>query len=569
MRSAHRPNDFDDLLTVLVQRHEAWASSKLSAVIDALRERFQAAQTPQVSEDRLTRAIEEFIRCPAKELRRTHLRALAFSMASPHVGLSGSAIVDHPKYGELLGALTASFHPLHWLGAFKAYLTLPAESGGVPLLRIWLKSTVGKIRALAREPGWWPPVSLHLELLEKRPEVNYVSEFWLGRDERINHLRRTVEVPATSWLWPSILQEACQRTIRLGDDEALATRVENVLELSDRFGLTPGHSSVGDRLLSDVLTRWAKVVGQPRNDRLLQRCLGSWGNPQLGLAGEAHHWSRVSEDVVRMVCGWVAEEDLRDFHELTRRNRSVEDDRLAYWLRYKKQISYTQLVIGDEIANSRDPDVVKFRKRKGARLGRLHDSTQSNNAIIIRLGDLWIVEFSALGNAAYPYSSKSLPFTPGASRHRITQLKNKALTWPRADTRLSHHHDWQAKFDAYLAGQGVWPDVVGRRPAPAKEPINVADHRAENDRFKAQQSQAAGNREVDQGDNRLEAFLSAGLPVQLARLIVSRQGRTKDMRSKGGALWIEFSEVPESSVFQGLKDAGFRQLGNTGSFWRT
>lgn len=481
MRSAHKPSDVGDLLAVLARRQEAWASSKLSAVIDDLRERFREAQIPQVSEDRLTRAIGEFIRIPAKELRRTHLRALAFSMASPHVGLAGSAIVDHSKFGDLLGAFTASFHPLYWLGAFKAYLTLPADSGGVPLLRIWLKSTVGKIKALSREPGWWLPVSMHLELLEKKPEFDYVAEFWLGRNDRISHLRKTVEVPPTSWLWPSILQEACQRTVRLGDDEALATRIENVLALGDRLGLMPGQSSAGDRLLADVLTRWSKVAGQPRNDRLLQRGLASWGNPQLGLAGETHHWSRVGEDVVRMVCGWVAEEDLRDFHELTRRNRSVEDDRLSYWLRYKKQISYTQLVIGDEIATSRDPDVVTFRKRKGARLGRLKDSTQSNNAIVIRLGDLWIVEFSALGNAAYPYNSKSLPFTPGASRHRLSQLKNKSLTWPVADTRLSHHHDWQAKFDAYLAGQGIWPDAVGRRPVAATQSINVADHRTVND----------------------------------------------------------------------------------------
>lgn len=568
MRSAQRASDVGELLAVLSRRQEAWASSRLSAVIEDLRGSFRDAQVPQVSEDRLTRAIAEFVRSPARELRRTHLRALAFSMASPHVGLSGSAVVDHSKFGDLLGALTASFHPLYWLGAFKAYLTLPADSAGVPLLRIWLKSTVGKIKALPREPGWWPPVSMHLELLEKKPEQDYVAEFWLGRSDRIGHLRKTVEVPPTSWLWPSILREACERTVRLGDDEALATRTENVLGLGERFGLMPGQSSVGDRLLADVLTRWSKVAGQPRNDRLLQRCLASWGNPQLGLAGETHHWSRVGEDVVRMVCGWVAEEDLRDFHELTRRNRSVEDDRLSYWLRFKKQISYTQLVIGDEIASSRDPDVVKFRERKGARLGRLQESSQSNNAIIIRLGDLWIVEFSEIGNAAYPYNSSRLPFVPGASRHRLFQLKNKAVTWPGRDTRLSHHHDWQAKFDAYLATQGVWPDVVGRSPVIAKQKINVAPDSTDSDQSHAVPPHSARVDGISPAELRLRPYLDAGLSPDLAKMVLAQRGRMQDLRPRGGALWIEFRNVPAVGCVQGLRAAGFSQAGNTGSFWR-
>lgn len=557
-----------EVLALLAQRYEAWDSSRLSIVVEGLRKKFRDALVPKVPEDRLAQAIEEFTRAPAKELRRTHLRALAFSMANPHVGLSGSAIVDHPKFGDLLGALTVSFHPLYWLGGLKAYLSLPTDSGGIPLLRIWLKSTVGKIRALPREPGWWPPVSMHLELLEKKPEQDYVAEFWLGRSDRISHLRKTVDVPPTSWLWPSILREACERTVRLGDDEALATRIENVLGLGDLFGLMPGQSSVADRLLADVLTRWSRVGGQPRNDRLLQRCLASWGNPQLGLAGETHHWSRVGEEVVRMVCGWVAEEDLRDFHELTRRHSKVEDERLAYWLRFKRQISYTQLVIGEEILRSRDPDIAAFRKRKGARLAKLQESTSSNNAIIIRLGDLWVVEFSQTGNAAYPYHSKALPLQPGSSQFRLSQLKNKRLTWPSPDTRLSHMSDWQAKFDAYLAGQNIWPDSMGRRPISANHAIHVVELRATNDRFKPQLMPIDEIRNEEGVDERIRVFIDHGLPLPLARRVSAQRGRLDDLRSKGGHLWIRFDNGQSPTLAQQLKAFGFKSTNLRDSFWR-
>lgn len=63
-------------------------------------------------------------------------------------------------------------------------------------------------------------------------------------------------------------------------------------------------------------------------------------------------------------------------------------------------------------------------------------------------------------------------------------------------------------------------------------------------------------------------FLDMGLSRNLAQMVLAQRGRAQDLRSRGGAVWIEFRSIPTSELFDGLRTAGFKQAGNTGSFWR-
>jgi len=564
----------DELMSLLLRRASSWPGDKLSGFVTEMRERSSNARnvsSASISQNRFDRAIDSFLTQDPRSLARSDLRALTFSLGTPHESLGGSSVSEHSRLGDLLGALTAVFRETYWLGAFKAYMTLPTSSQGFSLLRMWLKSTSARLNSRDRTPIWWASLATHLGLLERSPVGPYVDEWWAGRSERIAHLQDTINIPRSSWLWTAVVDAATQRTCGLSEDEALNLRTRRLFELSDRLGFLAGETPEGDRVLSEVLRRWVRIPGQPREEDLLQRALAAWGNPQLGMAGEAHRWSDAGAEVVTMVCGWVAEEDLKDFHELTRHSGHVDDERLAYWLRFKKQISYTQLVIGDTILRSSDPDIARFRKRKGKRLARLLASTSSNNAIIIRLGDIWIVEFSETGNAAYPYHSKALPLRPGTSMFHLGELKNKNLTWPVPDTRLSHVHDWKAKFDLYLSEQGIWSDQMNRSSARTTASVTVVDGRNATSQVRNSFDNRANISPLARQERvafATQFFMAAGLPRAFASTLATEGGVLDDQRKKGGKLWIRFPSRVTGAVLTGLRDHGFKALTTTDAFWR-
>src|SRR5690606_28291342 len=114
-------------------------------------------------------------------------------------------------------------------------------------------------------------------------------------------------------------------------------------------------------------------------------------------------WNMVSTATKKMVCGWLAQEDLEDFYELCKDDGEVDERRLEFWLCFKEQMSYTMILLGTDLRYSRARDVTEFIARKGDRVGDLTRAQPGNNAILMCIGGWLFVEFSKTGNACFGF----------------------------------------------------------------------------------------------------------------------------------------------------------------------
>ena len=85
-------------------------------------------------------------------------------------------------------------------------------------------------------------------------------------------------------------------------------------------------------------------------------------------------------------------------------------------------------------------------------------STATNNAFLLKIDNIYIVDFSDTGNACYGYFE--LPFNINKKNITVASLKNKPLSIFKNGfgevTALSHSGDWEEKFDEKLAELGVF-----------------------------------------------------------------------------------------------------------------
>ena len=253
-------------------------------------------------------------------------------------------------------------------------------------------------------------------------------------------------------------------------------------------------------------------------------------------------WVLAKPDTKKMVCGWLALEDLEDFFRLCQGDRDVDERRLAYWLRFKEQIGFSQIVLGSGIFWSSDPDHRAFRERKKGRLAQLTGTTSDNNAILMQIGDWVFVDFSQKGNACYPYRTEYLPFEAGSTTYDLYRLKSEKAVEVSKAKRLTHMADWELKFDSSLANWGIWPDEKDRlaKRKPRTEPQKPAAP------FVDKQSL------LNERAPWMKEFASP-----LVKAIMAAESRVEDLRTKGGCLWVYPSQTNETLEKQLLR-AGFR-----------
>jgi len=269
-----------------------------------------------------------------------------------------------------------------------------------------------------------------------------------------------------------------------------------------------------------------------RHNVLLEYSLSVWRSPQLA---SSVSWSQVRPEAKQMVCAWLAEQDLRDFYELCQGEQQVDEERLEYWLRYKYQITFSQIVLGSALRESQDRDARDFRRRHEGRLAFLTGATSSNNAMLMRIGDWLFVEFSETGNACYGYKVDRLPFKTGVQSYAIGDLRNPQTIDRLKGCRLIHRGNWQYDtFDPALRERGIRPD-----------PEEVVDTR---------------------GKPRIPAAISAVIPSRLLSDIYRAGGKVSDGRPDGGYLVVRLSGA-STSMDAELRRIGFKWARDTG-YWR-
>lgn len=444
------------------------APKDLYTAVERMQKRFGRGLREFVNNDRVNQAVEKLKNNGVGSLTGAERFVIAYNLAAPTGALGNGAIVDEPGLlrpllhrwsrdvdeGKLRGAV--------WRGLFRSYLQTPPGESAADLRQVLVQGIRGVISRAHGDPQWLRTVLRHKDLLGESPCRLYVTELLEGRRVLLDDLTSEFPPPASSWFWDALAKAICQQADRL-DDSAFKSRIPLLLGLININGLIPRR----DGLLATILDRYARTADRAPHNQLLDYALEHWRSPQLRTSLK---WGQVADSTKQMICGWLALEDLEDFYRLCQDERQVDESRLKYWLRFKEQIVFSQIVLGTTLNRSSDPDIIKLKERKKGRLARLISGTNDSNAIIMQIGDWVFVEFSAKGDPCHPYKVGNLPIELGSPSYFLHELKSRSALLASDARTFLHLREWQIDFDDTLRFWGLRPDKIERSPPAAIAP---------------------------------------------------------------------------------------------------
>ncbi len=466
LRSAIETAAQRQLSILKVGREAIPAPQALQAAVARLRRRFGGGLHAVVNPDRINRAVGKLKDMGVGALSGRERFVLAYNLAVPVGALAGRAITDVPPLLEALVQRwsreieAGTLRGVVWRGLCRSWLQTPAGDSAARLRRVLLQGLPGVTARSRGHRVWLQAVHRHQSLFGDSPCRLYVAELLEGRRALLDELTAGFPPPAGSWFWEALVGAIAQQVGRL-DDAAFRRRIPLLLGLGAIDGLVPRR----DDLLALVLERCARCADQACDPMLRDYALEHWKNPQL----RANlRWDLVSEGARQMVGSWLSFEDLEDFFRLCQDNGEPDTGRLQYWMRFRHQISFSQLVIGPALERSQDPAIVSLRERRPGRLARLTRATDDTNALIMRIGDWVFVVFSPQGGECYPYRLDSLPMEPGSPSYFIHELRNRRAVVASDARTFPHLREWQVDFDDTLRFWGIRPDVL--RPGAGDSP---------------------------------------------------------------------------------------------------
>jgi hypothetical protein len=508
------------------------ASADLGRSVRAVAARFGNGMASSLSASRVDRLVRRLARDPGSTITRGDQYLLAHALCSPQPALNGKAVIEAQM---LVGsafklweqaAERGDLRPSHWRGLFHSFLQAP-PGAATQRLGVLLKNAWPAVRtATAGRVSWTAGIETHIRLLDEYPCDPYVSGLLGGNDALLRDLIANVEVPGASWFWPE-MSDALTRAIARWADAEFIERIPTIL------GLASTLEGARDKVLAATLDRYARCAPAPRHGALLAYALDAWQSPQLA---RNSLWAQVKPDTKKLVCGWLALEDLEDFYRLCQDARRVDQRRLQFWLRFKGQMDYTQIVLGLDLMFSRDPDIKAFRDRKKGRYAALTSGGGSNNAIIMQIGNRVFVEFSENGNACFSYLATNAPFKLGELRYALTALKGARASAASMD-RLIHRGAWERDvFLPYLSARRLYPDDTRDRLTNTPQTTTLA---------------------LDEAP--------VPLTTELVRKLQNFDATVIDHRDRGGNLWVIGQDLP-GELSMKLLGLGFKYKAGKGWF---
>ena len=435
----------------------------LQGAVERVRRRFGAGLRVVASQDRINRAAEWLAQKGASALTGRERFLLAYNLAAPVAALRGAAIVAEPPLFEALmhrwehDVALGTLRGVIYRGLYRSYLQTPPGRSAEQLRQLLLFGLPGVTARSRRNPEWLRIVQRHQGLLGEAPCRLYVAELMEGRRAMLDELTDGFSPPPGSWFWGLLVRALAEQLERV-EDAVFRSRIPLLLSLSELDGLVARR----DELLAMILERYAHCQARPCHELLRDVALEHWKNPHLATSFK---WDLVVEPARRMVGGWLAFEDLEDFFRLCQDSRQADEIRLAYWLRFRHQITFSQIVIGTALDRSRDPQIVRLRERRPGRLARLTLATHDTNALIMQIGDWVFVVFSSQGGDCYPYRQGSLPMQLGSLTYTPHELRDRRAMAASDARTFAHLREWQVDLDDTLRFWGIRPDEV-RAPVP-------------------------------------------------------------------------------------------------------
>jgi hypothetical protein len=391
-------------------------------------------------------------------------------------------------------------------------------------------------------PDWVSALSDHANLLGGEPSKRYGLAALHGDRSAFDALRQRLGITDDSWLIRSLVGAQIDAAVGL-TEENFKFALHPLLDLLNE------HQLVRDNNLVKLINRYADCTRKDVHARLRDFAVTHWRNPWLP-TNEAR-WGLVRTDAREMIAGWLKLQLIGQFFALLAEDGANDTRRLEFWRHYHDQIEDMYFALGRSATHNNSPDFKAIRKAMEGRLLSLYAAgTNSNNAFIMMIRDYAIVEFGTVGNAAFIFKRKELPFVlKGAVAGNDTQLKN----WSHAGyvTRLVHrdtsYGSWEREFAA----------VLSRRVG------------AETPHFE----RSATRRSVhsDQAGTGSPTRLTSATPFSVEALakFTNEHGLViHDLRAKGGNLWLSMARGLSEEARKTLELWDFRWSDKRRAFFR-
>jgi hypothetical protein len=237
-----------------------------------------------------------------------------------------------------------------------------------------------------------------------------------------------------------------------------------------------------------------------------------------------------------MVSGWLKLALIRQFFNLLSADGANDKRRLKFWVRYHEKIDDMYFALGSAARAHRGKDFIDIRKKmQGRQLDLYGPGSQENNAFIMMIGNLCVVEFGMTGNACYIFRRDQLPFAlAGEIAGDHTALKHESHI-----QRLRHNdtlaESWEDKFQRTLAAllrgnqEFLVTSLATKRPGFAERQAAFVGSPA-----------GVTNPPSSSVSRRENATTLTPRPLhpELVQLCQTGKIAMEDNRAKGGNIWI-------------------------------
>lgn len=399
---------------------------------------------------------------------------ISFVLTKPITELGGASVASSKeKLKNILNKYSDEFEknkidPIFWFGVFQSYfqankLNHKSESDfsdSQRSIRDFLNKTWPSVKRNASFiTNWMKSIDVNQHLLTNSPCDIYGAEWLLGNDSRVKQIKLDLQIPDKSWFWEEFFK-SCLRSALTQSDDKFKQSIPLIISLLTR------HPSYLDNGLRALLDRYRASSDRRVNKQLKDFSLEVWKSPKLRNTG-ASKWIHISEPAWRMVLTWVQEENLRLFFELLKR-RGVPDPhgRLDFWMQYINQITFTRLVLGDDMRrylNSHPEWKEHFKNDVDSFANLTGQKGESNlDAFIMEIGGYLIVEFNPHGGC-YIYKEGENKFNVNAfSLDASTDTKGLKARYYSGTKGpdIVHRDGWQHRARTYdLPAFGIFDDI--------------------------------------------------------------------------------------------------------------
>lgn len=335
-------------------------------------------------------------------------------------------------------------------------------------LRTYLGKRSRRLLEGDRNPQWAESLQQHQTLLSNDPCMRYGGPLLAGDHAEVDELREVLNISDSSWFMRKLYLAQVRAAVDKPDSDFLGL-LYRVLDLLQE------NKVIRDDGLALVLNRFARLKPPPLAIPLRDAAVNWWGNPWL--QNNTMRWGRASPEARAMVSEWLKLEFIEAFFTLLAEEHTGDNRRLEFWARYVNSIEDIHFALGADALENRSADFQALRKKMAGLVVPLQDNVRSNNAFIMRMGPLVVVEFSGYSNACYGYDvSKTLPFRFDMPLVLPKDVKN-SLKHSSRELWLAHQDgvrgfaSWEERFEAELAEvYNIKPKSAASRPVVMTRP---------------------------------------------------------------------------------------------------